>query len=320
METNSLVSVIIPYYNRPKKFERCLDSVFAQTYSNIEVIVVDDCSEVLLSVERVDVIYIRNKKNSGPGYSRNQGLAIAKGDFVAFLDCDDYWHPEFLEKALKPFSEQKEIVMVYAQGIEIDENEKEIGTRRGNTKFVKHILPYVLLKARPWGTGGCLWDYHKINGLQWLNNRSWEDYAFDITVAIQHNKIIGLEEALVYYDSSGIDKLSGQDENKMIGEKLKSFQVISEALYNSHFKTDERISRGVTSHIISNMISVLSCKRINKKLVKLLFSELRKWRGKRFYTYVLFLTKLPLSSALPKLASLKTKVLTGKNFYQSSSE
>ena len=320
METNSLVSVIIPYYNRPQKLERCLNSVFAQTFSNLEIIVVDDCSEVLPSIERTDVTYIRNKENGGPGYSRNQGLAIAKGDFVAFLDCDDYWHPEFLERTLKPFAENTEIVMVYTQGIQIDENEKKTGTRRGNTKLVKHILPYVLLKARPWGTGGCLWDYHKIKGIQWLNNRSWEDYAFDITVAIHHNKIVGLEDALAYYDISGADKLSGQNESVMLGEKLKSFKVVSNALNKSHFRTDERVSRGVTSHIISNMISVLSCKKIDKKQVKLLFSELQKWKGKRFYTYVFFLIKLPLSSALPKLASLKTKVLTGKKFYQSSSD
>ena len=269
MEKNSLVSVIIPYYNRPEKLERCLDSVFSQTYTDYEIIVVDDCSTIPPSIFRKEVTYLRNKSNSGPGYSRNQGLATAKGDYVVFLDCDDYWHPDFLEKSLQPFTINKEIVMVYAQGIQIDENENETGTRRGNIQLVKHILPYVLLKARPWGTGGCLWKYNKIKGLQWLNTRSWEDYAFDITVAIQHNTILGLEEALVYYDSSGADKLSGQDGDKMIGEKLKSFAAISEALHNSHFKTDERINRGITSHIISNLISVMGGKIINEKTCKI---------------------------------------------------
>ena len=320
MEKNSLVSVIVPYYNRPQKLEWCLDAVFAQTYKNVEVIVVDDCSQTLPLRERKDVIYIRNKINSGPGYSRNQGLANAKGDYVAFLDCDDYWHPKFLKKTMKAIIENNEIVMVYAQGMQIDENEIGMGKRRGSTKFVKNILPYILLKARPWGTGGCLWDYNKIKDVKWLNTRSWEDYAFDITVAIHHNKIIGLEETLVYYDSSGADKLSVQNESNMIHEKLNSFKAISRALYQSHFKTDERINRGIISHILSNLIAVMGCEVIDKKQIKLLFTELRKWKGTRFCTYTLLVTKLPLSRALPKLASLKTKVLKGRHFYQSASE
>jgi glycosyltransferase involved in cell wall biosynthesis len=102
------VSVIIPSYNRADVLSRALKSVFAQTYRDFEIIVVDDCSkdnilEVVTNFNDSRIRYIKHEQNQGGGASRNTGIKEAKGEFVAFLDSDDEWLPTKLEKQLALF-------------------------------------------------------------------------------------------------------------------------------------------------------------------------------------------------------------------------
>ena len=98
-----LVSVVIPTYNREGTICDCLDSVCNQTYPNIEIIVVDDCStdntkEIILNYKDSRVKYYRLQSNSGACVARNKGVELASGDIVAFQDSDDIWHKQKLEK------------------------------------------------------------------------------------------------------------------------------------------------------------------------------------------------------------------------------
>lgn len=100
-----MVSVIIPSYNREDTIERSVRSVLAQTYGNLEVIVVDDCStdnteKVVKSIDDSRVRYYCLEKNSGACAARNKGILLAKGDIIAFQDSDDEWRPDKLEKQL----------------------------------------------------------------------------------------------------------------------------------------------------------------------------------------------------------------------------
>lgn len=103
-----LVSVIVPTYNSFDTIERTLSSVFIQTYSNIQLIIVDDCStdntlKLVDSIlpETLNVKIIRKRTNLGVADSRNIGLNESEGDFVAFLDSDDVWAKEKISKQLK---------------------------------------------------------------------------------------------------------------------------------------------------------------------------------------------------------------------------
>jgi len=100
------VSIIIPNYNNGRYIEECLNSVLNQTLKDIEIIVIDDCStddsmEILRSFQTKypdKIKVIRNQENSGAGLSRNNGLDIATGEFIKFLDADDTMNPDVLEK------------------------------------------------------------------------------------------------------------------------------------------------------------------------------------------------------------------------------
>ena len=103
MENNIKVSVIIPVYNVEKYIERCILSVINQTLKDIEIIIVNDGStddtkkniEKYLNDKRI--VYVE-QKNSGLSGARNKGLSIAKGDYISFIDSDDYVDNNFIEK------------------------------------------------------------------------------------------------------------------------------------------------------------------------------------------------------------------------------
>ena len=104
---NTLVSIITPTYNCAKFIEETIRSVQAQTYLNWEMIISDDCStdntrEIIAPYLESDsrIKYICNDKNSGAAITRNNALRQAKGRWIAFLDSDDLWLPEKLEKQI----------------------------------------------------------------------------------------------------------------------------------------------------------------------------------------------------------------------------
>lgn len=110
------ISIIIPTYNRGHLILETLESVFAQTYQDFEVIVVDDGStdntEQILSKYMERIRFFR-QENSGPSVARNLGIFNAKGAHIAFLDSDDLWYPSKLEKQVAIFESNPKIGLVY---------------------------------------------------------------------------------------------------------------------------------------------------------------------------------------------------------------
>lgn len=105
MQKQPLVSVIIPTYNRGHLIVGAVQSVLNQTFKNIELLIIDDCStddteQILTSIEDSRIKYVKLDKNSGACIARNKGIELACGDFIAFNDSDDLWLPKKIEKQL----------------------------------------------------------------------------------------------------------------------------------------------------------------------------------------------------------------------------
>lgn len=128
-----LVSIIMPSYNTGSYIVESIQSVLNQTYNNWELILVDDCStdntdEVVKPfLTDVRIHYIKNEKNLGAALTRNRALQEAKGKWIAFLDSDDLWKPEKLEKQIQ-FMKNSGYHFSYTNYSEIDENGKPNGT------------------------------------------------------------------------------------------------------------------------------------------------------------------------------------------------
>ncbi len=126
------VSVIIPTHNREKYISRALESVLGQTFRDYEIIVVDDGStdstpDILKSFNG-RIKYVCQRKQ-GSGAARNRGIQEAKGEYIAFLDSDDYWVPEKLEEQVKVLDAHKNVGIVYARMPIVNEKGERLGTK-----------------------------------------------------------------------------------------------------------------------------------------------------------------------------------------------
>ena len=179
-----LVSIVMPSYNTGRFIAESIESVLAQTYTNWELIIVDDSStdntdEVVAEVkkrhcERSEAIhYFKNDHNRGAAYSRNFALREARGEWIAFLDSDDLWLPEKLEKQLK-FMTDNGYKFSGTGRIEIDENSQPIGTFIRSPRHVGKIGMFLYC----WP--GCLTVmYHvpSVGSVQIADLRKNNDYA-----------------------------------------------------------------------------------------------------------------------------------------------
>lgn len=197
---NDLVSIIMPSYNTGRFIKETVESVVAQTYPNWELIIVDDCStdhtdqiiKELLNDTRIH--YIKNEKNSGAAVSRNRALREAKGRWIAFLDSDDLWHPEKLEKQLQ-FMEENGYHFSYTNYIEIDENSISNGkTVTGPNKVTKRgMYNYCWV--------GCLtvmYDAETVGLIQIEDIKKNNDYAMWLKIC-QKETCYLLNETLAKY-------------------------------------------------------------------------------------------------------------------------
>jgi len=121
----ALVSVIIPTYNRAHLVGRAIQSVLAQTFTQFEILVIDDCSNddterVVSEISDDRITYIRHTENRGGSTARNTGVTASRGQFVAFLDSDDTWHPEKIAKQLDLFEKSGDEVGVIYTGFNIN--------------------------------------------------------------------------------------------------------------------------------------------------------------------------------------------------------
>ena len=117
MET--LVSIITPVYNAEKYLEETILSVINQSYKNWELLLIDDCStdksyEIIQEYLKIDkrIKYLKNERNSGPAITRNRGLENSKGEYIAFLDSDDFWKEDKLKNQIN-FMKENNIFMCH---------------------------------------------------------------------------------------------------------------------------------------------------------------------------------------------------------------
>lgn len=136
-----LISVIVPNYNHEKFLVQRLECIFNQTYSNFEVILLDDCSsdksqEILLKYAKNPKVShcVFNDTNSGNTFVQwNKGIELAKGDYIWIAESDDFCEMHFLEELIPPFLEDGEVALSYCQSNRVDENGLVIGNWKTHT-------------------------------------------------------------------------------------------------------------------------------------------------------------------------------------------
>lgn len=204
----ALVSVVIPYYNKKDTILRSVNSLIEQTYTDWELIIIDDCGEDRIDLntlpqdDRIRVLF--NESNKGAARTRQRGLENSKGEYIAFLDADDWWDEKFLTSCIEILVNQKSSDGVYVETLIIN-NDGSQKLRRYCDRGYSSIRETLIQYARPWQTGGILW--RKTSCGNWGNLKTHEDSWFEFTSA-QRNVLLPVFSSRYYVDMTGDNHLS----------------------------------------------------------------------------------------------------------------
>lgn len=199
--SNDLVSIIMPSYNCGRFVEETIHSVQEQTYQNWEIIFMDDCStddtiKIATALRANDkrIHVYQNITNQGAAVSRNNALREAKGRWIAFLDSDDLWYPEKLEKQIR-FMEENNYYFSYHNSEDMDENGKLNGVYWTGPK---HINETDMFNYDWIGCLTVMYDANKVGLIQIADVKKNNDYAMWLKV-IRKCDCYLLDEILAKY-------------------------------------------------------------------------------------------------------------------------
>ena len=198
---NCMVSVITPSHNTEKYIARTMDSVLAQTYNDWEMIIVDDLStdnspSIIESYAEKDprIKLIRSKEKSGASGARNRAIEEANGKYIAFLDADDLWMPQKLEKQIE-FMTEHDLAFTYSSYKTMDKDGKAL-----TTFIVPPEISYEsLLETCSVGCLTAIYDKEKLGKMYLPKLPTKEDYVLWLNIMKKIGTTKGIIEPLALY-------------------------------------------------------------------------------------------------------------------------
>ncbi|NMF82947.1 glycosyltransferase family 2 protein [Nodosilinea sp. P-1105] len=218
---NYKISVIVPAYNAERTIGKTIQSVLEQTHQNLEIIVVNDGSsdgtvDVVKSIQD-ERINIYNHSNSGVSASRNRGIDYSSGNFLAFIDSDDLWSDDKLERQLQALLQDKSAGVAYSWTVFMHDSGEETHFVQGaQVRYEGYVFPK-LLESNFVGSGSnilvrrdAIRDIRFTVGLEAV-----EDYDFCLRLAKSWNYVVVPKNQIIYRKSPGsisskIDRMEGQ--------------------------------------------------------------------------------------------------------------
>ena len=241
-----LVSIIMPSYNTAPYIEETIQSVLNQTYTNWELLIVDDCStdntdEILSKISDPRIRLFKNEENSGAAVSRNKALREAKGQWIAFLDSDDLWMPKKLEKQIH-YMEINGYTFSYTNYEEIDVDGNKTGVKVSGPKKITRTGMFNYC----WP--GCLtvmFDANKIGIIQIQDIKKNNDYAMWLKICEKANCYL-LNEYLAQYRKGRSGSISTHGYTKLLKWHYKLYrEAEKENMIMSVINTGRNIIFGI---------------------------------------------------------------------------
>lgn len=283
------VTVVIPVYNAEKYLSECVESIRSQTYTNLEIILVDDgakdnspklCDEFQQIDDRIRVIH---KENEGAGKSRNRGIEVATGDYILFVDSDDYIKPNLVEKCMDCIAGNDSAMVMY--GVQ---HVNEIGDVIGekipysdkyvfeNEEVQEKFLPDMIFsenkKVRNLETPASMANFYSLNvikevGWKFESEREYisEDFYSRLKLYRYISKLVVLNEPLYCY-RHGHESLSSSARLMDYTMIRKYYDQCVLLCKNSGY--NDRVLKNVSEPYLSFTITCLKLKALQKKSVK----------------------------------------------------
>lgn len=276
----TLVSIIVPVYMVEKYLSRCVDSLLNQAYTNIEIILVDDgstdgcpsiCDEYQENYERVSVIH---KSNGGLSDARNKGIEASKGDYISFIDSDDYVHPEMIRKMVDLLeSEEADIAVCNYYWIsEDDEIPKDDDEYK--ITIIEGDCHRLLFEKTEIAAIACNKLYKKriFDSIRFPEGKYHEDEYVIHHILGASTKVVCTNERLYYYIKRE-SSITGQISTKRISDSLGAFEDRMDyyecnQLYDYYARTCQIWIRMVTNFYNLLMVSKITDEKKTRVLLK----------------------------------------------------
>lgn len=309
------ISVILPVYNCEKYLEKCLDSVFFQSFSDFEVIAVNDgstdSSAQILERYRQrfgEKLTCLTQENAGQAAARNKGMQYARGEFVAFVDSDDYIAPNTLELCYAYAAQNALDVVCF--GFFSDRGGKATPIDYIRFPGLPPLLTYVLSEASPCNKliRRSVWVE---NGIRFTEGIIYEDFEIIPTLALYTDKIGYLEQRLYYYVIHENSTMHQPAYNK----KLQSIFMVMESLSRrfAHTQYQNELEYLYIAHLLHDAVLRFLCFREGKGDILKISAIMRKkyphWRRNTYYKHLDWKYKVVCTLAYYKQIRLLKLVL-----------
>ncbi len=281
-----LISVIVPIYNVEKYLRKCIDSILLQTYDELEIILVDDgstdesgliCDEYECKDERVRVIH---KNNGGLSDARNIGLDECRGDFISFIDSDDFVSPFFIETLYKGFIEKEVDITLLTERVCFWDGEKEDSLFKGHSHYkkrqasVKNAMEYMLYQKIPTGVVSRLYRRHIFNDLRFPKGYLYEDMATSHKMFMNAKGVTMIDAGLYAYRMR---------KNSIIREDFSERKMIAitiaEQVFSDICKYDISLKKAAASRVFALCYSVfLQIPKENVEEKKKMWNTIKKYQ------------------------------------------
>ena len=254
-----LISVIVPVYKVEPYLHRCVDSILAQTYPHIEVVLVDDgspdqcgaiCDEYARQDSRVIVVH---RKNGGLSAARNSGLEVCHGDYIGFVDSDDYIHPEMYEQLYNDITRfNTSLAFCHTDVIR---HGKGDGKKYGSGSEVQpktYVMRRALEESIWWSAGTKLYHRSLFDNIRYPEGKTNEDLPVTIRIYDRCDQIAINFNKLYYYcireGSITTSKLNPQ-----------KFDILDNASYVTNYlrKTHPELVKVAQGILLSNALGLL---------------------------------------------------------------
>ena len=277
-----MISVIIPVYNVEKYLCKCVDSVINQTYKDLEIILVDDgspdssgeiCDEYAKKDARIKVIH---KENGGLSSARNVALDVANGDYVAFIDSDDYINENTLKEVVEKLDETQADVCMFSHYTVNEHGEtahklplnKEVYEKEDIKDFIlpMFIGPTQQEQALLGIVCRQVFKRKTIGSLRFKSERDYfaEDVVFNLEFYVNANKMCIIDKPLYYYRFVSYS-LSNRFRENLFEKLVKLINFKKEIIEKYEIKNcEERINRSVLNVVIGTTLNLKSASNLTK--------------------------------------------------------
>ena len=281
---NKKVSIIVPVYNVELYIEDCLNSLLNQTYSNYEIILINDGSTdnsiEICSKYNDQKIKIYNQNNKGVSIARNVGISLATGQYIMFVDADDMVSEKYIENLIKSIEETNTDMVVCGYTKEKAElvNKKNSQEIKGEIINANTMLENMMENNLQ---EGYLWN--KIFKKSIINDNSlefkedvnvWEDLYFVIEYLSKSDKIFAINEKLYYYRTREGSAVNRKETSTDLVGKVKILELI---LKNYNLIINNKNYYGIKRMYVTVLLKyLLQIKKDNKELIKEKLSIVKK--------------------------------------------